>query len=71
MDLKGVTFVDTDAFQGSKRIREVIFSKDIKEIKSFAFDITDLEEVSLPLTTKVGNFAFPDGCKIKKKLLFK
>lgn len=71
LDLKGVTFVDMGAFQGSKKIREVIFSKEIKEIKSFAFDQTDLEEVSLPLSTKVGSFAFPDGCKVKKKLLFK
>lgn len=71
LDLKGVTLVDMGAFQGSKKIREVIFSKDIKDIKSFAFDGTDLEEVSLPISTKVGSFAFPDGCKVKKKLLFK
>lgn len=71
LDLKGVTLVDMGAFQGSKKIREVIFSKDIKDIKSFAFDGTDLEEVNLPLSTKVGSFAFPDGCKVKKKLLFK
>lgn len=71
VDLKDVQVVDLSAFSGCKNLRDVTFGKGLKAVHSFGFDGTALDVVELPFSAKLGNSAFPKGCKVKKKLIFK
>ena len=69
--LPSVQFIDLSAFCICRSLEEVSFSKDIKEIGTFAFECTSLEKVEIPFSCKIKSNAFPKNCKVKKKLFFK
>ena len=70
-DLTSVKYIELSAFSFCSHLEEVSFGKGLTNIRSFGFENTALTKVELPMSTKVGSFAFPEDCKVKKKLFFK
>lgn len=71
VDITSVNYIEINAFAFCSNLEEVKFGKGITDIKSFGFENTALTKVELPISTKIGSFAFSKECKVKKKLFFK